>query len=161
MPQADAARRLVDSKSHCQSVSGACQPYGDVPGAVFQFAPPNATSDRICRPAKAKCAENEWQTSAPTWNRDRGCLPLRVCASDERQTVAPSATSDRQCEKSEKNSGADGTDDGGGGAFGALVVLLGGGGRRRRILAHAAKEEAEGLLADKNAPEEIELDDFK
>lgn len=149
----------------CHPVSSACQPFGDVTGAHFQFAPPNSTSDRICRPAKAKCATGEWQTSPPAWNSDRGCLPLRVCTSDERQSVAPTATSDRQCEKrsgSGSQTGNDGTASGGGGIVGAVVVLLGAGGAAGATFWHKQeKSKREGLLAKKNAPEEIELDDFK
>ena len=157
---------------HCQPLSPACQPVcanGNCPaGAQFQFAAPTTTTNRDCRPVKESCEADEWQTSAPTWNSDRGCSAHRICASDEHQSVAPTPTSDRQCEKISGSAGAtgggeDSGDDGSpGGVIGAVVALLGGGGAGGGVMWHKQqKRKREGLLAEKNAPEEIELDDFK
>ena len=59
----------LSAQSHSETASG-------------KFAPPSATSDRICHSAKDKCDAGEWQTSAPTYNTDRGCQRLSVCHPD-------------------------------------------------------------------------------
>jgi MYXO-CTERM domain-containing protein len=44
-----------------------------------------------------ECAEDAYETEAPTGTSDRVCAALTVCAEDEYESVAASATTDREC----------------------------------------------------------------
>ena len=62
----------------------------------YETLAPTTTSNRVCS-ALSTCTAEEYESVAPTATSNRVCSTLSQCSSDEFEALAPSLTSDREC----------------------------------------------------------------
>jgi hypothetical protein len=62
----------------------------------YESLAPTTTSDRVCS-ALSSCTAQDYESVAPTNTSDRLCTALSLCSADEYEIIAATATSNREC----------------------------------------------------------------